>query len=114
MVGDLDISTPYDNAVLSTMYGYNQTATQHLVVLPMAPHVGFLQSPQFGTNVPCGLEIIATFFASNGTVVDSNCLANMIPLDWLGELSTSVADIGAYFGTTDLWEYDGPQPLVLA
>lgn len=108
MVGDLDISTPYDNAIYSRISGYTK-ASQHFVHLPMAPHVGFLQSPQYGSPIPCGAAIIGAFFQANGTSVDTSCIANMIPLDFLG--ATPNPMIQAYFGTADLWQYDGPQPL---
>ena len=105
--GDLDISTPWDNAVTTTEF-YNKT-TQMLLRLPMVPHVGFLFSPLPNTQLTCGMKMAMSFFNSNGSSVDSSCIAEIIPLDFVGGGDSEIVKL--VFGTADLWEYDGPPPI---
>jgi pimeloyl-ACP methyl ester carboxylesterase len=104
--GDLDISTPWDNAGYSTRL-YNQS-NMHFVKLPTCPHVGFLQSPVASSPVPCGMQIILSFFQSNGTSFDSSCTSQIIPLDFAGTDNSTAALRKALWGVEDIWAYDGP------
>ncbi len=105
--GDIDISTPWDNVVTTTSF-YNSSNMQ-LFRLPMVPHVGLFFSPLPGTKLTCGLEMALSFFLSNGTAVNTSCIENIVPLDFLGGGERSM--VKAVFGTEDLWEYDRPPPI---
>jgi pimeloyl-ACP methyl ester carboxylesterase len=94
--GDLDISTPLANAATVVA----QTA-HPLVILPNAPHVGFLQSPVANSSIPCGASIIANYLATGH--VNSACTAHIVPLDFALESEKSRDYSMAIFGVPNGW-----------
>jgi len=93
--GDLDISTPLAGGSTITYL------TSHsLIVLNSAPHVAFLQSPVNNSPLPCGIQLIASYF--NGTL-NENCLNHLLPLDWSLQSEKSKAYSMALFGTENGW-----------
>lgn len=106
--GDFDISTPWPNAAYSSLF-YNKP-NQHLRLLPTCPHVGFLASPTTDSPVPCGIQLMTSFFLSGGSSFNDSCIAKIVPLDWAATSTATKALSKSLFGTEDPWEFNQGPP----
>ena len=105
--GDLDVSTPWENAAYGAMmYGASETAsgTRRLVRIPKAPHVAFLQSPVDNSRAPCGLQLLVRFLLNTTAPLDLSCLDHLVPLDFFNSTAMSKTVLGV----ADLWEFTVP------
>ena len=94
--GDLDISTPLANA-----FSVARLTNHPLVVLPNAPHVAYLFSPVPFSAIPCGVSVIASYFASGAP--NTSCIPRIIPLDFALNSAVSRNLSRSFFGTQHAW-----------
>lgn len=101
--GDLDISTPWANSAYESLFFDRPNVW--LVRLPGVPHVGFLISPVDNSPVPCGLQIITSFYLSGGVSIDDSCISHILPLDWKGDTTAVQEKSQMVYGTPDPWQF---------
>jgi len=98
--GDLDISTPWAQAIFSTHY-YNTS----IVKLPNCPHVSLLYSPVTNSLIPCGIQIAAQFFSSPERPINTTCVSYLKGIDWTVSTPMGKLTSQQFFGTSDAWGF---------
>jgi len=105
VVGTLDPQTVPEWAQHAWETAY-QRPQQRLVMVPYAVHaVASLPglSRVSGGGADCAFQLAASFYRSGGREVDSSCLQEVLPPDWVGaDNSTREASVRV-LGTPDLW-----------
>ncbi|KAH3758822.1 alpha/beta hydrolase fold [Pelomyxa schiedti] len=74
-----------------------------LIPVDYATHGTIISSPVVGSDVPCGLTILATLVTSDDCVPDTTCLDNLELPDWQGTTPKLKALSKAVLGTTNMW-----------
>jgi len=95
-----------------TDHGWGVHASTHLsgpaqifVSVPYAPHGTIFFSPATNSaNISCGIQIMTSFFLSNGLKPDKSCLTQLIPPDFDGVTPTTIALSELFFNLTNMWQ----------
>jgi pimeloyl-ACP methyl ester carboxylesterase len=137
--GDVDPAVDNDaNAQISSLFytaaaGAGERSNVHLVTIPYAGHTTLGQSPVRCTDAnnpllctvgsdgvgingglapACGAQIAVSFVQNTSGPLNLDCLQNLFPLDFEGQLSLTRTAALAEFGITNLWDNDEtPMPV---
>jgi hypothetical protein len=97
----IDFDKGIDGSRYAASAFYNAQSIQNLVVLPTSPHVAMAFSPSQGSNIPCGMEIIASYYQSGN--LNTSCIEHMLPLDFAFMLPSTQALSKEIIGIANPW-----------
>jgi pimeloyl-ACP methyl ester carboxylesterase len=98
--GDMD---PQTNRIWAEHAMNNFPPQTEFISLPDVAHGVLANSRQAGTDVQCGMEIMAAFVLSEGEIVDRSCLSNTVSIDFGGVKPWTRAACEDAFGEPNLW-----------